>query len=103
MASRRAIRDCFAGRQTCPAWTAHPPMLGSIVQESAGGCEVVHIWNKKFDGAALSAGSQEPHFARDGVAHALGLPLDKVRGIWVRRGSYGRNDAGDAGLDAALL
>jgi nicotinate dehydrogenase subunit B len=42
--------------------------------------------------------------ARDGVARALGLPQDKVHGIWVRgQGSYGRNDAGDAGIDAALL
>jgi nicotinate dehydrogenase subunit B len=42
--------------------------------------------------------------ARDGVARALGLPQDKVRGIWVPGpGSYGRNDAGDAGIDAALL
>src|SRR5437762_9526591 len=33
-----------------------------------------------------------------------GLPQDKVHGIWVSGpGSYGRNDAGDAGIDAALL
>jgi nicotinate dehydrogenase subunit B len=32
------------------------------------------------------------------------LPLDKVHGIRVPGpGSYGRNDAGDAGIDAALL
>ena len=48
--------------------------------------------------------SQKPHFARDGVARALGLPPEKVHGIWVPGpGSYGRNDAGDAGIDAALL
>jgi CO/xanthine dehydrogenase Mo-binding subunit len=34
----------------------------------------------------------------------LGLPPDKVHGIWVPGpGSYGRNDAGDAGIDAALF
>src|SRR5580704_7815978 len=56
------------------------------------------------DGATLWTGSQKPHFARDGVARALGLPPDKVHGIWVPGpGSYGRNDAGDAGIDAALL
>jgi hypothetical protein len=34
----------------------------------------------------------------------LGLPQDKVHVTWVPgRGSYGRNDAGDAGIDAALL
>jgi len=32
----------------------------------------------------LWAGSQEPHFARDGVARVPGLPQDKVRRIWVR-------------------
>ena len=54
--------------------------------------------------ATLWTGSQKPHFARDGVARALGLPQDKVHGIWVPGpGSYGRNDAGDAGIDAALL
>jgi CO/xanthine dehydrogenase Mo-binding subunit len=43
-------------------------------------------------------------FARDGVARALGLPQDEVHGIWVPGpGSYGRNDAGDAGIDAALM
>jgi hypothetical protein len=32
------------------------------------------------------------------------VPADKVHGIWVPGpGSYGRNDAGDAGIDAALL
>ncbi len=57
------------------------------------------------DGAAtVWTGSQKPHFARDGVAASLGLPPDKVRGIWViGPGSYGRNDAGDAAIDAALL
>jgi len=55
------------------------------------------------DGTTLWIGSQKPHFARDGVARALGLPQDKVHGIWVPGpGSYGRNDAGDAGIDAAL-
>src|SRR5271165_6379539 len=53
------------------------------------------------DGAMLWTGSQKPHFARDGVARVLGLPQDKVHGIWVPGpGSYGRNDAG---IDAALL
>jgi nicotinate dehydrogenase subunit B len=32
------------------------------------------------------------------------VPHAKVHGIWVPGpGSYGRNDAGDAGIDAALL
>src|SRR5258707_853555 len=64
-------------------------------------CAVV---DAREDGATLWTGSQKPHFARDGVARALGLPQDKVHGIWAPGpGSYGRNDAGDAGIDAALL
>src|SRR5215472_16610896 len=64
-------------------------------------CAVV---DARLDGATLWTGSQKPHFARDGVAGTLGLAQDKVHGIWVPGpGSYGRNDAGDAGIDAALL
>ncbi len=49
-------------------------------------------------------GSQKSHFVRDGVANMLGLPPDKVRAIWVPGpGAYGRNDAGDAAMDAAVL
>ena len=54
--------------------------------------------------ATLWTGSQKPHYARDGVAAILGLPADKVHGVWaLGPGSYGRNDAGDAAIDAALL
>jgi CO/xanthine dehydrogenase Mo-binding subunit len=64
-------------------------------------CAVVEI---KGDTATVWTGSQKPHYVRDGVAAILGIPADKVRGIWVPGpGSYGRNDAGDAAVDAALL
>jgi len=64
-------------------------------------CAVVDI---KGDEVTLWTGSQKPHFTRDGVAAILGLPVEKVRAIWVPGpGSYGRNDAGDAAMDAALL
>jgi len=64
-------------------------------------CAVADV---KADGAAIWTGSQKPHFTRDGVAKLLGLPPEKVHGIWVMGpGSYGRNDAGDAALDAAWL
>ena len=64
-------------------------------------CAVVAIEN---DQVTLWTGSQKPHFTRDGVAAILGLPPDKVRAIWIPGpGSYGRNDAGDAAMDAALL
>jgi nicotinate dehydrogenase subunit B len=56
------------------------------------------------DRATVWTGSQKPHATREGVAKLLGLPLDRVRAIWVMGpGSYGRNDAGDAALDAACL
>lgn len=65
------------------------------------GCAIV---DAKPDRATLWTGTQKPHYARDGVARLLGLPPEKVQGIWViGPGSYGRNDAGDAALDAALL
>ena len=64
-------------------------------------CAVLEI---KGDQATVWTGSQKPHFTRDGVANILGLPPDKVRGIWILGpGSYGRNDAGDVAMDAALL
>lgn len=54
--------------------------------------------------ATIWTGSQKPHATRDGVAKLLGLAPEKVRGIWVMGpGSYGRNDAGDAAMDAAYL
>ncbi len=52
----------------------------------------------------LWTGSQKPHFAGDGVASVLGLKPEQVRGIWAAGpGSYGRNDAGDAAVFAALF
>lgn len=64
-------------------------------------CAVADV---KADSATFWTGSQKPHFARDGVAKLLGLPPEKVHGIWVMGpGSYGRNDGGDAALDAAML
>ncbi len=65
------------------------------------GCAVADV---RADSAVVWTGSQKPHFVQTGVAGIVGLPVDKVRAIWVPGpGSYGRNDAGDAALDAALL
>jgi CO/xanthine dehydrogenase Mo-binding subunit len=56
------------------------------------------------DEPRLWTGSQKPHYGRVGCAMLTGLPPEKVRATWiVGPGSYGRNDAGDAALDAALL
>jgi CO/xanthine dehydrogenase Mo-binding subunit len=64
-------------------------------------CAVVEI---KDGAATLWTGSVKSHYARDGVAAILGLPPEKVRGIWKPgAGAYGRNDAGDAAMDAAVL
>src|SRR5216683_64712 len=58
----------------------------------------------RAEGVTVWTGSQKPHFVQTGVARLLGVPQDKVRAIWVAGpGSYGRNDAGDAALDAAFL
>jgi len=43
-------------------------------------------------------------YCNNGVANILGVSPDKVHGIWITGpGTYGRNDAGDAAMDAALL
>jgi nicotinate dehydrogenase subunit B len=58
----------------------------------------------KADKVTIWTGSQKPHYARDGVAALLKVPVDKVEAIWVQGpGSYGRNDAGDAVMDAAFI
>jgi nicotinate dehydrogenase subunit B len=64
-------------------------------------CAVADV---RADRATLWTGSQKPHYGRNGVAKLVGLPPERVRAIWVPGpGSYGRNDAGDAAHDAALL
>ncbi|MEE8084216.1 MAG: molybdopterin cofactor-binding domain-containing protein, partial [Alphaproteobacteria bacterium] len=56
------------------------------------------------DPVMLWTGSQKSHYTSYGVAKMLKVPNEKVRGIWVPGpGSYGRNDAGDAAMQAALL
>ncbi len=54
--------------------------------------------------ATVWTGSQKPHSTAQGVAKILKLKREQVRGIWVMGpGSYGRNDAGDGAMDAAIL
>ncbi len=67
----------------------------------APGCGVVDV---QADKVTVWTGSPKPHFCRDGVAAILGVPAAKVEGISMPfAGAYGRNDAGDACMDAALL
>jgi nicotinate dehydrogenase subunit B len=64
-------------------------------------CAVADV---RDDGVTVWTGSQKPHFTQLGVAKLLGVPPEKVRAVWIPGpGSYGRNDAGDAALDAAML
>jgi CO/xanthine dehydrogenase Mo-binding subunit len=64
-------------------------------------CAVVDV---RADGATVWTGSQKPHYAGNGVAAILGIASDKVHAIWVPGpGSYGRNDGGDAAVEAAVL
>jgi len=64
-------------------------------------CAVVDI---KDGQVTCWTGSQKPHYVRDGLAATLGVPADKVHAIWVvGPGSYGRSDADDCAMDAALL
>jgi len=52
----------------------------------------------------LWTGSQKPHYAGIGVARILGVKPESVHAIWVAGpGSYGRNDAGDAAVFAAIF
>ena len=65
------------------------------------GAAVVEIADGK---ATVWTGTQKAHEAKKGVAAILGMTIDDVRAIWMPGpGSYGRNDAGDAALDAAVL
>jgi nicotinate dehydrogenase subunit B len=50
------------------------------------------------------SGTQKSHFVQQGVAATLGVPLETVHVIWqTGPGSYGRNDADDCAMDAAVL
>src|SRR5580692_4421690 len=50
------------------------------------------------------SGTQKSHFVQQGIASILEMPVDKVHVIWTTGpGSYGRNDADDAAMDAAVL
>ncbi len=67
----------------------------------APACGVADVRNGE---ATIWSGTQKPHYAAQGVAKMLNLPADKVRCVAMTGpGSYGRNDAGDATMDAAVL
>jgi len=64
-------------------------------------CALVDI---KDGNVTCYTGSQKSHFVQAGIAATLDMPLEKVRVIWkTGPGSYGRNDADDCAMDAAVL
>ncbi|HWC94366.1 MAG TPA: molybdopterin cofactor-binding domain-containing protein, partial [Pseudolabrys sp.] len=64
-------------------------------------CALVEI---KDGNVTCWSGTQKGHFQQQGIAATLNIPVDKVRVIWTPGpGSYGRNDADDAAMDAAIL
>jgi CO/xanthine dehydrogenase Mo-binding subunit len=64
-------------------------------------CALVEIKDGKV---TCWSGTQKSHFVRAGLASLLGVPEDNVHVIWkTGPGSYGRNDADDAAMDAAFL
>jgi nicotinate dehydrogenase subunit B len=65
------------------------------------GCSLVEI---KDGHVTCWSGTQKSHFVRSGIAAILQMPEDTVHVIWTPGpGSYGRNDADDAAMDAAVL
>jgi nicotinate dehydrogenase subunit B len=65
------------------------------------GCALVEIKDGKV---TCWTGTQKAHFVQTGLAATLGVPQDSVRVIWTSGpGSYGRSDADDAAMDAAVL
>jgi CO/xanthine dehydrogenase Mo-binding subunit len=64
-------------------------------------CAVVDV---QSDGVRAWTGSQKPHAVRAGMAKLLRRTLESVHVIGMPGpGSYGRNDAGDTAMDAAVL
>lgn len=66
-----------------------------------GGCAVADV---KADSAVCYTGSPKPHFAHQGAAAMLKMPLEKVEMHSLPApGSYGRNDDGDALMEAVVM
>ncbi|SHN79500.1 xanthine dehydrogenase family protein molybdopterin-binding subunit [Bradyrhizobium erythrophlei] len=64
-------------------------------------CSLVEI---KDGNVTCWSGTQKSHFVRDGLAAVLQVPPDRVHVIFKSGpGSYGRNDADDCAMDAAIL
>jgi nicotinate dehydrogenase subunit B len=66
------------------------------------GCAVADIHTDGL--STIWSGGQKPHALQKGFAELLGVPLERVRVIWVEdAGSYGRPGFEDTAADAVLL
>jgi CO/xanthine dehydrogenase Mo-binding subunit len=66
------------------------------------GCAVADIHTDGI--STIWSGGQKPHALQKGFAELLGVPLERVRVIWVEdAGSYGRPGFEDTAADALLL
>jgi len=64
-------------------------------------CALVEIKDGKV---TCWSGTQKSHFVQQGVAAILEVPVENVHVKWVTGpGSYGRSDADDAAMDAAVM
>jgi nicotinate dehydrogenase subunit B len=73
-------------------------------QSHAGMAPACAVADVRDGEATIWSGTQKPHYCRDGIARMLNLPPEKVKVVATTGpGSYGRNDAGDASMDATVL
>jgi nicotinate dehydrogenase subunit B len=73
-------------------------------QSHAGMAPACGVADVRAGEATVWTGSQKAHYCALGVAKMLNLPADKVKAVqMIGPGSYGRNDSGDAVMDAAVL
>ena len=75
-----------------------PPIASAPIGPSAAVADI------RGYGATMYVGTHRPFGVRDQVAKTLGLPEKKVRVLpQVTSGTYGRNSAADAAVEAAIL
>jgi CO/xanthine dehydrogenase Mo-binding subunit len=75
-----------------------PPIASAPIGPSAAVADV------RGYGATMYVGTHRPFGVRDQIAKTLGLPEKKVRVLpQITSGTYGRNSAADAAIEAAIL
>jgi len=75
-----------------------PPIANAPIGPSAAVADV------RSDGATMYVGTHRPFGVREQVAKTIGLPEKKVRVLpQITSGTYGRNSAADAAIEAAIL